>query len=200
MACAERVLRYYGVQVDANELAQIANSDASRGTSADAMFDALKKVAARLRVRVRPIEQISVRDLQGLISDYNRAAKRGDRAPVLPDPGLVIDVAALYGSMQPDLLREVRLKSKGDLGRFQRAVQTSVDKGEPLLWSVMLGLVPEPGLPQASGGHMRLIIGYNTKTREIMYSDSWGAGHELKRMPAEDAWVITMGLTGVEPM
>lgn len=200
VACAERVLRYYGVQVDANELAQVANSDADRGTSADVMFGALKKLGARLRVRVRPIEQTSVRDLVSLIADYNRVAKKGDRAPVLADPGPMIDVATLYGQMKPDVLREVRLKSKSDLGRFQRAIQTSIDKGEPLLWSVMLGLVPESGLPQVAGGHMRLIIGYNSKTQEIMYSDSWGAGHELKRMPATDAWMITTGLTGVEPM
>ncbi len=200
VACAERVLRYYGVQVDANELAQIANSDAEKGTSADAMFDALKKLGARLRVRVRPIEQISVRDLMNLISDYNRIAKKGNRAPVLPDPGPMIHVGNLYAEMKPDVLREVRLKNKADLGRFQRAVQMSVDKGSPLLWSVMLGFVSEPVLPQVSGGHMRLIIGYNTKTQEILYSDSWGAGHELKRMAAADAWMITTGLTSVEPL
>jgi hypothetical protein len=47
---------------------------------------------------------------------------------------------------------------------------------------------------------MRLIIGYNTKTQEVLYTDSWGAGHELKRMAAADAWTITTGLTSVEPL
>jgi hypothetical protein len=47
---------------------------------------------------------------------------------------------------------------------------------------------------------MRLIIGYNLKTREILYSDSWGAGHELKRMALDDAWAITTGLATVEPL
>ena len=49
VACAERMMRYYGVPTDANEIAQIANSDAEGGTSADAMFDALKKLGQRLR-------------------------------------------------------------------------------------------------------------------------------------------------------
>jgi hypothetical protein len=103
--------------------------------------------------------------------------------------------------MQPDLLKEVRTKNKADVGKFQRTVQSSVDQGEPLLWSVVLGFVPEnPALPQTRGGHMRLIIGYNNKTQEIMYTDSWGAGHELKRMVLADAWTITTGLTSIEPL
>ena len=63
----------------------------------------------------------------------------------------------------------------------------------------MLGKVPETGIPQDAGGHMRLIIGYNSKSEEILYSDSWGAGHELKRMAAADAWTITTGTMSIEP-
>ena len=47
---------------------------------------------------------------------------------------------------------------------------------------------------------MRLIIGYNTKTNELLFSDSWGAGHEKKRMPLDDAWSITTGLVTIEPL
>jgi hypothetical protein len=46
---------------------------------------------------------------------------------------------------------------------------------------------------------MRLIIGYNDTTNEILFSDSWGPGHELKRMPADEAWTITSGIYGMEP-
>ncbi len=91
-------------------------------------------------------------------------------------------------------------RNKSDLARFQREVQTHIDAGIPLLWTVQLGLIPEPGIPQSGGGHMRLIIGYNTKTQEILFSDSWGAGHELKRMPAADAWTITTGAMSIEPI
>jgi hypothetical protein len=47
---------------------------------------------------------------------------------------------------------------------------------------------------------MRLIIGYNTKTQELLYSDSWGSGHELKRLPMADAYTISTGLATVEPL
>jgi hypothetical protein len=112
----------------------------------------------------------------------------------------MLDVGMIYGAMKGPVLKEARTKNKSDLSRFQREVQTHVDAGVPLLWSVQLGLIEEPGLPQAGGGHMRLIIGYNTKTQEILYSDSWGAGHELKRMKADDAWTITTQLVTIEPL
>ncbi|MDQ2867835.1 MAG: hypothetical protein M3R59_05400, partial [Verrucomicrobiota bacterium] len=51
-AATERVLRYYGVEVDQNELAQIADADARRGTNPEVMVDALKKLASRFRVQV----------------------------------------------------------------------------------------------------------------------------------------------------
>ena len=102
--------------------------------------------------------------------------------------------------MDTDVLREVRNKNKSSLHRFQREVQAHIDQGVPLLWTVMLGKVPEPGIPQNAGGHMRLIIGYNNTKNEILFSDSWGAGHELKRMPAEDAWTMTTGTMSIEPL
>jgi hypothetical protein len=199
VASTERVMRYYGNDVDANELAQVANSDAAGGTSSVAMRAALKKLAARLKVRVREHESIDVKEILDMIKDYNRNAKRAGEAE-LPDPGHMIDVGMIYGAMKGPVLKEARTKNKSDLSRFQRDVQTHIDVGVPLLWSVQLGLLQEPGLPQAGGGHMRLIIGYNAKTQEILYSDSWGAGHELKRMKADDAWTITTQLVTIEPI
>lgn len=200
VASTERVMRYYGNDVDANELAQVANSDAEGGTSLNGMRAALKKLATRLKVRVREHETINVKDLLDMIKDYNRNAKRTGVAEI-PDPGRMIDVGAIYGAMQGPVLKEARTKNKSDLSRFQRDVQGHVDTGIPLLWCVQLGLLPEGGrLPQSGGGHMRLIIGYNTKTSEIIYSDSWGAGHEIKRMKADDAWTITTQLMTLEPI
>ena len=41
--------------------------------------------------------------------------------------------------------------------------------------------------------------GDNAKTKEILYTDSWGPGHELKRMPLGDAWAKTFALYGIRP-
>jgi len=200
VASVERVMRYYGGAVDANELAQVANTSTDGGTSSDAMMAALKKLGARLRVRVRDVQPgDSIRDLLKLIADYNRAAKKAGVAEV-PDPGRMIDVGAVYRAMNGEVLKDVRTKSKADMSRFQRQIQTHIDQGVPLLWTVMLGLTTEKGLPQTAGGHMRLIIGYNTQKEEILFSDSWGAGHELKRLPLADAWTMTTGAMSIEPL
>ena len=199
VASTERVLRYYGNDVDENELAQIANSSSGGGTSLESMHDAMKKLTARLKIRTRELEKMEMKDILDLVKDYNRAAKH-DGAEPLPDPGRMIDVGEIYGEMKGDVLKDARTHNKAPLDRFQRDVQTHIDQGVPLLWSVELGLIQEPGLPQAQGGHMRLISGYNTKTQEILYSDSWGAGHELKRMKAEDAWTMTTALMSIEPL
>jgi hypothetical protein len=200
VATAERVMRYYGVSVDEHELAELANSSATAGTSNAAMFDSLKKLSQRLRVRIRPIEGMDVRQILDLINEYNRIARR-KRDPEIPDQGVELDMQQIYRAMKPELLKEARTHNQSEVGRFQQEVQDHIDQGIPVLWSVMLGIVPEPGLsPQAFGGHMRLIIGYNSETNEILYSDPWGPGHELERMPADDAWTITTALDSIEPL
>ena len=102
--------------------------------------------------------------------------------------------------MKPEIYKEVRMKSAADFGRFQRDIQRNIDEGVPLLWSVHLGIIRESNSPQPTGGHMRIILGYNQATSEILYSDSWGQGHEEKRMPMDDAWTITNGLSILQPL
>ncbi len=134
----------------------------------------------------------------GLISDYNRAAKRA-KAPEI-EVTYSSTMESIYRVIRPDIYKTVRVKDSSGFGKFQREVQRSIDEGIPVLWGVRLGLVKEKEIPQAFGGHMRLIIGYNLKTREIIYSDSWGMGHEEKRMAMDDAWTITDTLARIEPL
>ena len=47
---------------------------------------------------------------------------------------------------------------------------------------------------------MRLIIGYNERDKEIIFSDSWGAGHEKKVLPLEDAYCMTHGIYSIQPI
>ncbi|MCC5788761.1 MAG: C39 family peptidase [Opitutales bacterium] len=52
--------------------------------------------------------------------------------------------------------------------RAERNVREAIEAGTPILW-----LIP---------GHMNLIIGYHPEGEGIVYSDSWGPGHEFKTM------------------
>jgi len=64
-----------------------------------------------------------------------------------------------------------------------------------------VGKYPEnPPIGQEGAfGHIRLIIGYNAKTQEVLYSESWGPAHALKRLPLDEAWAMTFGLTVLKP-
>lgn len=197
VASVERVMTYYGATVDQTELAQIANSDAGKGTSSTAMVDSLNKLTGRLGVKVRTLEEWQYPEFMRLVEDHNRAAKRAKKPIVQTGSQSLQDY---YMRMDPEIYRELRLKKTADLTKFQRDITKNIDEGIPLLWSVHLGMVPEGKLKQYAGGHMRLIIGYNTAKKEIIYSDSWGAGHEEKRMSIEDAWVITSGLNSLQPI
>jgi Peptidase_C39 like family len=199
VASVERIMRYYGAAVDQHELAQIANTDASLGTSTGAMLSSLRRLTGRLGITVRSLYQWDVRDFLKLVDDYNRATKRGKLAAELRLP-YATDSDTFFAQVKPEIYKEARMKSAADFGRFQRDIRRNIDEGIPLLWSVHLGIIRESNSPQRTGGHMRIIVGYNQATSEILYSDSWGQGHEEKRMPMDDAWTITNGLSSLQPL
>ena len=176
-AATERVLRYYGVETDQNELAQIANTSTTGGTSTADMVAALKKLAGRFRVNVVTEDELTYSDFVREIGDYNRAArtapKTANAAPIdLRNDALSYDT--ILSQMNGEVLREARTKfNPAYMTKFERDIQLHIDRGIPLLWSVYLGLLPEAKVSaQSHGGHMRLIIGYNAKTKEVYYSDT----------------------------
>src|SRR4051812_12121138 len=112
-AATERVLRYYGVDVDQNELAQIADADAARGTNPDVMFDALKKLASRFRIQVMTEYQLSYADFMREINDYNRVARNAPKtlgATVLQMPGGARNRGAIRNEMKGEVLLEAKTK------------------------------------------------------------------------------------------
>jgi Peptidase_C39 like family len=163
------------------------------------MLSSLRQLTERLAIRVRPLYQWDARNFLKLVDDYNRATKRGKLAPEIPLP-YVSDVDVFFSHVNPQLYKEVRMKRSAGFGKFQRDIQRNIDDGIPLLWSVRLGIIGESNSPQRSGGHMRIIVGYNQASSEILYSDSWGHGHEEKRMLIDDAWTITNGLSSLQPL
>ena len=198
-ASSERLLRYYGRAVDQHQIAQLADTAAKQGTSQDGMIKALEAIGQRFTLELKPLIKLDWNRLAHLIEEYNRAAKAAGK-PML-ELGHVINVIQLYSDMDAALLRKVRVKQAGELAQFKKDVKTYTAEGVPLLWSCMVGKFPEvpPINPPGTYGHMRLIIGYNEKTGDLLYTDSWGPGHELKRIPFDDAWAVTVGLHVLKP-
>lgn len=196
-AVAERVLRYYGNHIDEHEIAQQAGTTAEGGTSVSAMRAVVTTVGEKNGLGFQDIVSLSGSGVAGLeeeIARYNKAAKL-EKKPELTlaqfTHGNMIDVSAMRQAMEPKVIYRMRAKdARGK--KFLAGVRQQVNSGVPVFWGVTLGLFPERGVnPQTSGGHMRLIIGYNDKKKEILYTDTWGEGHELKRMPEDWAFAIT---------
>jgi hypothetical protein len=200
VATTERVLRLYGLTIDEHQIAQIAGSTAEGGTSYSGLADSLKANSGRLKVRMKSLIETNEKYFAEFVTDYNKAAKKTKATP-LGNP----HTQAFYSSFSfekldgPTLLAG-RGKNDTAIRRFERDVAEYINRGIPVIWGVSLGYVPEtPALPQAKGGHMRLIIGYNAKNHAVIYSDSWGAGHERKTMSADKAFAITTGMMVLEP-
>ena len=215
-ATSERVLRYYGVNVDEHEIAQAAGTSAEEGTTTKGMKDSVAAVGKKYKlatvVTYGDFEKSADERIAGImkeLNNYNKAAKKLKRKIikeevfVTRDENTVsYDPNALDDAMEPEVLLEMKVNGpqKSKYKKFLSDVHQQIDKGIPLFWGLTLGIYPESDIPQERGGHMRLIIGYNDKKGEILYTDSWGKGHELKRMPADWAFTASHCLMYIKPL
>ncbi len=135
-----------------------------------------------------------------LIKTVERYEKLAKRAKLPKLNYNVSSVTDIYRQFDTDILKKVCTKRTENVIKFTRDITRHIDIGIPVAWSVMLGKIEEsPPLPQIVGGHMRLIIGYNKTKNQLIYTDSWGSGHEYKDMGIKDALTITTGLYTIEP-
>lgn len=103
--------------------------------------------------------------------------------------------------VNPEMYYDRNRRRRVSEKEFISIIKEYTDKGVPLLWGLFLGQKPEdpPLSRQMRGGHMRMVIGYNLAKNQILFTDSWGAGHELKRMALLDAYDVTLGLYSMAP-
>lgn len=197
-ATAERILRYYNRDLDQHEVAQLANTSAEGGTSLDGMREALNRISRSAGVNSRSYFSIDYREYERILRRYNSTA-RSRRAGELSLERNA-NLLHFFSQMSPEILFEARGSSSADRNRFERNVRNHIDAGAPIVWSMIVGLAEEkPAIRPGVYGHMRIIIGYNARTDEILYTDSWGRGHEMKRMPLSQAWSVTVGYDSILP-
>jgi Peptidase C39 family len=193
VACAERILKYYKVNMDQHILAQVANTS-SGGTRTTDIESSMKKVGVKCNFRVKELSEYSPlvgsSKILSFIKKYNRHAKKARKSKI--DVKRVRGYNHLFRLMDEELLVKTKIDyDKSGFRKFQMRIKENIDKGMPVLWGVMLGMVKEAKIPQNMGGHMRLIIGYNPKTKEMIYTDTWGRGHEFKKISWGKAWAMT---------
>ncbi len=226
VASAARVYQYYGLDTDQHMLAQIAGTKSRQGTSLGEMVSALKKVTRHVRSRVlvlyeypkgladkMPDKNSSDQEYMRLIRNYElglkefaRDIKKYDKLAKKKNKQTFSDALKARGfklskfisQCDPEIYREV-MTAKSSYTRFVSKIEEYIDQGIPIGWCLQLGMFKEGKLPQMFGGHMRLIIGYNKKTKEVIYTDSWGAGHAKKRMPVANAFCMSNALLVLPP-
>lgn len=198
-----RLLQYYGRDADQHEVAQSAGTSASGGTSLKQFDEAIDKLKLRYNLTAdNRVFEFNYGAFRKLCGEYNKEAKKM-KADELPAG---TEQTYSMKAFNPSLLRSV-YATRANIKKFKRAVKSNIDKGIPLLWTVELGIFPEDGqsTPQDGGHHMRLIIGYefsekeDLKTDKLIFSDSWGRGHEAKTMRLDDAMCITRKIILVRP-
>ena len=182
-AAISRVFAYYNMDgVDQHALAAICKSSGEEGTTIEAMSRALSSISNKFHMRITSWRWLN---RKSIAKDYDKLAQRA-RVPM--------------GTLDGKLLLEVIKSKPALLRKGLKDIRKYIDAGIPVVWGVLLGLYPEQGIPQSMGGHMRLIIGYNEEQQMIIYTDSWGAGHELKAMPLAQACAISEVLYVLLPL
>jgi len=197
VASISRVAMYYGLDVDQHEIAQLANTS-HFGTSPEEMEEAFKKIVGKLHIRTTKHYELTERQFDADVRAYNQAAKKVGAKVFEAPKGYILNPMMFWSEAKPDIFAEIKGKQSG-CKRYMTKVREYIDQGLPICWCLRLGMFKEKDIPQASGGHMRLIIGYNEKTSEIIYSDSWGKGHECKRMSLDKAYAASMSLYTMSP-
>ncbi len=214
-AASERVLRYYGWQGDQHEIAQLADTAAQGGTSLEGMIKAVEVVGKRYQLTGKTLldpggdRSFEKSSFYKLIELYNRRAKGSsaeavnymDYCDIMPGNVKMVNIMRIFEAMDADVLKEAMLSRRQDYARFEQDITNYLKQGVPLFWACIVGKYPEnPELGQSGAfGHIRLIIGINAREKELLYSDSWGPAHALKRMPLENAWAMTFGLSVIKP-
>ena len=195
-ATTASLLRYYGIPCLPEQLEPLAQTTRESGTDVQKLLD-------RLGADVLPRTELVIREYFGfgtgrfirLLGEYNRRVpgRPGARRLFWKQPDIRLD--RVFARADPDLLHEVAQEQPGKED-FWNAVTRSIDRGDPLLWGVVLGAANEPGFPggRPRGGHLRLIVGYRASPRAVLFSDPWGPDHTGKEMPLADAWTETMTL------
>ena len=184
-ASIARIAQFYGRDLPMHEVAKLADTSSSDGTSVNQAFRAMKDASSKLKMRFKTLKLKS-----DVIKNYSKATKKRVSSPYLQ---------YLYQNTSgSDVLKTITKKSRG-LKSYRKLIKKSIDAGKPIAWSMVCGVHNEKGSSGSIGGHMRILIGYNEKTDEVIYSDSWGMGHEFKKWTTQEAYSVTNGIYEVSP-
>lgn len=200
-ASLSRAMAFAGKPVSQGILALYGGCSPDGGSDIDSFYRALEPLLREKGLRLEPILPIDPVRSFSIARRYNELAKPVSVFPLaVPDDAVpaTVDLARLFGRADPDLLREAAEPLRAG---FVRAVRREIASGRPLLWGVVLGIVPEPNVENGSrAGHLRLVVGYEEGGNVLLYSDPWSPDCPVKRMETGAACAITQSLHVLVPV
>ena len=205
VAVIRRLLDYYATknQVNMNALRQALGYDKSTGTEINQMVKAIQKYSPQLRLNFQPIYSYmeTTLNIKEALTQYNKYTTSKNQVIDVPKEISPTDgFQPFVKNIHFQAWQKMRCtEQKREQQNAWKQITRQIDQGIPVVWGVTLGLAQEQGNKQKVGGHLRLIIGYDASKGRILYSDSWGAGHEKKEMLWDVAWAITQHLFVLSP-
>lgn len=228
-ASTEMLFNYLEMPIDQREVAATMSAESTTEGPFHALRTSLDKLAPISMFHRSVLREFDWNDWQGLVDDYNwRARTEGQpeidsKLELEPDAALrKMDIDSLkqvLGRTHP--VANFRQNVIDNVGRgipVLWGVQLGMIPEEDIPLSYCdsreddIILTSKPGrlarsaplpvdaMPKAwVGKHMRLIVGYDNDTQEIIYTDPWGEGHARKRMAVSDANAITLSLYVIRP-
>ena len=199
VATAARILKAYGIDFEMEELAQFMRTT-EKGTPITNFELQMNRIGRHHDLDLTTVREVTNHDSLYIQADnYNMAARRVGKEPIdLSELAWREDTWDCFYSRQEPEVRQYMVDYRtGFKEAFADNVISRVNNSDPLAWSCILGLYDEPmgyAVDAQVGSHVRMIIGYNEDRDEILFTDSWGSGHELKHMAAVEAMAITTGL------
>lgn len=162
-ATVERVLRYYGIEeLDMHKIADLAGTDAGGGTFLTPLVNSLSPVLKKNRLK------FATQSMQ--FSKIKQSVDKG-----IPLLWSMYTAPAYESRLNANTLARANAANFADFAK-------KLKRTEPLE-------ISPAELRQY--GHMCLIIGYNTKTKEICVSNSWGEHAKEQWIRFEDAEAVS---------
>ncbi|MCX6910276.1 MAG: hypothetical protein NTY01_19835 [Verrucomicrobia bacterium] len=173
----ERYLRYLGIQADMYVLALAGQTKIGGGTLANLMFESVEALARR---NGRRFEQLTMPMTAPSLAKYI-------------DKGFPL-MWCIF--VDPELEKQITKRAK------ERAKATDwnawMEQLKPARNVSRIGpkhIKSSADTPdmEINNAHMRMIIGYNPRTKEVAISDSWGKHAEERWITLEEAQAMTQG-------
>jgi hypothetical protein len=198
----ERLMRYYKIRVDGryieliDGLRNVKVGDDFGAVDARMMkfIDFSKHEGRRANLKIRKIFNMKDSVFRALVRKYNGQAKIDGTTPInlrgQHTHWYVSGIRKEFLLMNKQTREKARKKSCEI--KFVKPVKAWINRETPICWTAALGDY-ENG-PRAG---MRLIIGYDDDTSEIIYLDEEKS--KPKRMKYTEAWAATTGLYIILP-